>query len=141
MTARRLRFVVSAALLIVTAGVGQQALYEKLVVPTLPHVDHVPAIWWAVLGTPLILTGLGSGWMARCWSETLAIAGLGAFGLRVFGEWAAQCGRPGSYKGVAIEAPLEYWTLGFLSVFLLLLILIVLAWRGHVALRTPQTAG
>jgi hypothetical protein len=125
----RATFVLGAALVTVAAAMlSQQVLYEWLVVPRLADVRHVPVAWWLGLAAPVILSALISGWMARHWDETLAAAALGAFGVQAYGQWLAQTGRPGWYKSFAVEAPLEYWTLGSLQ---LLLLIVVVASTGH----------
>jgi hypothetical protein len=83
------------------------------------------------------LTGLLLGWLAKSWGETLVAAILGSLGLQIYGLWLAQTGRPGWYKSFAVEAPLEYWTLGTLQV---LILIGVLASTGHVCRKTAPAS-
>ena len=69
--------------------------------------------------------------------ETLVAAILGTLGLQTYGLWLAQTGRPGWFKSFAVEAPLEYWTLGTLQV---LLLVVVLASTGYVCRKTTTAS-
>ena len=125
----RTTFVVGAALVTVAAAMlSQHALYEWIVVPKLESVRQVPIAWWLGVVAPIVLASLVAGWKARSCQETLTIAALGAVGLRVYEKWLAENGRPGWYKSFAVEAPLQFWTLGLLQVFVFL---VVLASIGH----------
>ncbi len=133
----RTTFVLGAALAIAAAAMlSQQALYEWLVVPRLAGIRQVPLAWWLGLAAPVTIATLISGWASKSWVETLVAAAFGAFGLQAYGQWLAQTGRPGWYKSFAVEAPLEYWTLGSFQV---LLLVVVLAAAGH-ACRKISTA-
>ena len=134
----RATFTAGAALVTVAAAIfSQQALYEWVVVPRLPGLRQVPVAWWLGLAAPVILAAVVSGWLARSWGETLMAAALGALGLQAYGLWLAQAGRPGWYKSFAVEAPLEYWTLGTLQV---LLLVVVLASIGHACRKIPKAS-
>jgi len=89
------------------------------------------------LAVPVILVALISGWLAKFWGETLVAAILGTLGLQTYGLWLAQTGRPGWFKSFAVEAPLEYWTLGTLQV---LLLVVVLASTGYVCRKTTTAS-
>ena len=130
----RVSFVVAAALAPVAAAMlSQHVAYETLVVPQLASVRHVSVVWWVGVAAPVILAALVGGWMAKSWREVVAAAALGAVGLQGYGQWLAQTGRPGWYKSFAVEAPVEYWTIGLLQVFLLL---VVLESTGHACRKT-----
>ena len=134
----RATFVLGAALVTVAAAMlSQQALYEWLVVPRLGGIRQVPVAWWLGLAAPVTLAALISGWTAKSWAETLVAAALGAFGLQAYGQWLAQTNRPGWYKSFAVEAPLEYWTLGSFEV---LLLVVVLASAGHACRKIPTAS-
>jgi hypothetical protein len=125
-------FVVAAALVLCAAALlSQQVLYERLVVPHLAGIQEVPIAWWLGVAAPVLVTGVLLGCLARSWPEALLVAALGALGLHVYGQWLAESGRPGWHKNLAVEAPLEYWTLGLVQVFLVLAVLTFTgrAWR------------
>ena len=134
----RTTFVGGAAVVTVAAAVlSQQVLYEWLVVPRLAGLRQVSVAWWLGLAAPIILVALISGWLAKSWGEPLVAAILGTLGLQTYGLWLAQTGRPGWFKSFAVEAPLEYWTLGTLQV---LLLVVVLASTGHACRKTTTAS-
>ena len=134
----RATFVGGAALVTVAAAVlSQQVLYDWLVVPRLAGPRQVSVACWLGLAVPVILVALISGWLAKSWGETLVAAILGTLGLQTYGLWLAQTGRPGWFKSFAVEAPLEYWTLGTLQV---LLLVVVLASTGYVCRKTTTAS-
>jgi len=134
----RATFVGGAALVTVAVAVlSQQVLYDWLVVPRLAGPRQVSVACWLGLAVPVILVALISGWLAKFWGETLVAAILGTLGLQTYGLWLAQTGRPGWFKSFAVEAPLEYWTLGTLQV---LLLVVVLASTGYVCRKTTTAS-
>jgi hypothetical protein len=134
----RATFVGGAALVtVVVAALSQQVLYEWLVVPRLADLRQVPVAWWVGLAAPIIIVALTSGWLAKSWGETLVAAILGTLGLQTYGMWLAQTGRAGWFKSFAVEAPLEYWTLGTLQVLVLVAVLTLI---GHACRRKTAAA-
>jgi ankyrin repeat protein len=141
MLSQRVSFTIGAAAGIVAAtAVSQPLLYERLVVPRLSGLSGVPLVWWLGLALPVLLVALSLGWMARSWSQSFAVAGLAAVGSQAYLHWAAASGRPGLHKSLAIEAPLDHWTVGVLAMFLLLSLPIVLARIGHESVRRSKAA-
>jgi hypothetical protein len=132
--------IIAALGMVAAAAVSQQLLYEKLVVPRLSGLSAVPFLWWLGVALPVLVVALALGWVAKSWLESFTAAGIAAVGLQAYVHWAAVTGRPGLQKSFAVEAPLHHWTVGVLTISLVLSLPIVLARIGHARVRKFKAA-
>jgi hypothetical protein len=111
------RYTVGAAVgLVIGTIVSDAVVYRLFVVPRLGEQQLVPVSVWLVGASPIIFAGLAGGALLTRWFHTVAGAALSAIAVQGYGHAAAVLHSPGWGKSLALEAPLEFWTIGLLLV-------------------------
>jgi hypothetical protein len=106
----------AAVALVIGTVVSDEVVYRFFVVPRLGEQQFVPASVWLVAVSPIILMGLLGGAFLTRWLHVVSGAVLSAIAVQGYGHAAAVLHSPGWGKSLALEAPLEFWTIGVLLV-------------------------
>jgi hypothetical protein len=67
-----------AFLLAASIGFSQRYIYQAILVPQLPNVDHVPLGWWLLVYLPQLLICIAAGFTFRHWIEAATFSVVGA---------------------------------------------------------------
>ena len=122
------RTAVGYGVLLTSAAVLDQVLYETFVVPRLSEWQAVPMAWWLFVTSPILVTALAVGFYSANLKQLIAASAVAAILTASFHAWAANTGRPGHFKSFAIEAPIVFW---LLTPLLSLIFFSVLMSAGH----------
>lgn len=103
---------------------GYQIIYRTLIVPRLPNWNRVPLVWWILALLPVIAVCVIAGTKVKSFLEVCVLSLTGALCGNIYGYFVAVTNQPGLKKSLAIEAPVEYWTLDLLSNVLFVFVLL-----------------
>lgn len=91
---------------------GQQVVYQGLIVPRLPEYQSVPVWWWLGVVGPYYLVCFIVGSKLRTWSEFFIYSIAAMLVSQIYDFTAASLHQPGYLKSFAVESPLYFWTVG-----------------------------
>jgi hypothetical protein len=93
------------------AALLDQSLYERMIVPVLPHVGSVPLHLWAITRAPGAILILGAAMVStRSWTGFVVASVAGGVARHAVLTQFANQARPGHFKSFAIEDPYHWWT-------------------------------
>ena len=120
-----LKFIILGLLAIcATVLISDQIIYKYLIVPQLNRLHHVPYTWWIGVFSPILLCGIIIGLKTKNKRELIIISILAAFLSVFYNHVAAATHQPGHLKSIAIESPIEFWTIGSLISIILYIVLL-----------------
>ena len=114
---------------------GELVIYQRFIVPQLPHLHSVPVSMWLLAFTPTLIAGMAVAYWIRD-MRGLTLASAGATGIDQILGWAfAVTAQPGHLKSTAVEAPAVYWTIHLGMSLLIHFAAFLIAWLLWAALR------
>lgn len=120
-----IKFVILGSLAIgATVLISDQILYKHLIVPQLNRLHYVPYILWIGVFSPILLCGIIIGLITKNKRELIMVSILAAFLSVCYNHIAAATHQPGHLKSIAIESPIEFWTIGSLISMILYIVLL-----------------
>jgi hypothetical protein len=99
-------------LLVLSLLLGQQIIYQGLIVPRLPQYQSVPMWWWLGVVGPYYLVCFLVGSKLRAWFEFFIYSIAATLVSQIYDFTAASLHQTGYLKSFAIESPLYFWTVG-----------------------------
>lgn len=103
---------VTIVLVVLSLLLGQQIIYQGLIVPRLPEHQSVPMWWWLGVVGPYYLVCFIVGSKLRTWYEFFVYSISAVLVSQVYDFMAAGLHQPGYLKSFAVESPLYFWTVG-----------------------------
>lgn len=129
------------------AALIDQDLYERFIVPVLPHSDSVPLYLWTIARAPGAILILAAAIVPRSLFGLVVASLPGAVARHAVLTQFARHERPGHFKSFAVEDPQHWWTTHLLVSIVETAVCLVLA-RSFLSLarfalrrKTPPLVG